>query len=345
MSVLAALGHAHAAGIVHRDVKPSNIMISNDETVKLLDFGIARRFDDLAAAVTAEGHIVGTPKYLAPEQIEGGPATPATDVYAVGVVLFEMITGSAPFNGDTPVAAALARLHAPAPDVRARGHDVPADLAAVIDTAMAREPAHRFTDAAAMQAALTTTDPASSTAVDRTVGGHAGADPGAAVGLPATGTTTPMDRRGRSAGARRWAGRLVRRGTRPERVTRQRPPRQRRRRPLAPPVSAPTTIDGVIAVMQTDPAAYGQHIDEIVNELVLIQQGDAPSERAATLLDTVTAWIANGEVTPAALVLLEPVLRPLIITQPDGADDNGDGGNGNKNGNGNGRSNGRGRNG
>ena len=77
----------------------------------------------------------------------------------------------------------------------------------------------------------------------------------------------------------------------------------------------------------------------------MIQQADAPSERAATLLDTVTAWIANGEATPAALVLLEPVLRPLIITQPDGADDNGDGGNGNKNGNGNGRSNGRGRNG
>ena len=73
-AVLAALGHAHAAGIVHRDVKPSNIMLSDDGTVKLLDFGIARRFDDLAAAVTADGEMVGTPRYLAPEQIEGGAA-------------------------------------------------------------------------------------------------------------------------------------------------------------------------------------------------------------------------------------------------------------------------------
>ena len=234
MSVLAALGHAHAAGIVHRDVKPSNIMISNDDTVKLLDFGIARRFDDLAAAVTAEGHIVGTPKYLAPEQIEGGPATPATDVYAVGVVLFEMITGSAPFNGDTPVAAALARLHAPAPDVRARGHDVPADLAAVIDTAMAREPTHRFTDAAAMQAALTTTDPASSTAV---------IEPSAVTLVPTQVLPAgyrPPGRRHRwiaavaalvlAAGLVAWYGA----GQDPARH-RQRPPRQRRRRPRSRP--------------------------------------------------------------------------------------------------------------
>ena len=107
--VLAALGHAHAAGIVHRDVKPSNIMVSDDGTVKLLDFGIARRFDDLAGAITVEGQMVGTPKYLAPEQVEGGPVSPATDLYAVGVVLFEMLTGSVPFDGDSAVSTALAR--------------------------------------------------------------------------------------------------------------------------------------------------------------------------------------------------------------------------------------------
>ena len=152
--VLAALGHAHAAGIVHRDVKPSNIMVSDDGTVKLLDFGIARRFDDLAGAITVEGQMVGTPKYLAPEQIEGGPVSPATDLYAVGVVLFEMLTGSVPFDGDSAVSTALARLHAPAPDVRTRRPDVPPALAAVVGKAMAREPADRFTDAAALQAAM-----------------------------------------------------------------------------------------------------------------------------------------------------------------------------------------------
>ena len=93
-------------------------MVSYGGTVKLLDFGIARRLDDLAGDVTVAGEIVGTPTYLAPEQIEGRPTTPATDVYAVGVVLFEMLAGVAPFNGDSPVATALAHTTAPVPDVR-----------------------------------------------------------------------------------------------------------------------------------------------------------------------------------------------------------------------------------
>ena len=163
--VLAALGHAHAAGIVHRDVKPSNIMVSGDGTVKLLDFGIARRFDDLAGAITVEGQMVGTPQYLAPEQIEGGPVSPATDLYAVGVVLFEMLTGSVPFNGDSAVSTALARLHGPAPDVRTQRPDVPPGLAAVIRQAMARAPAERYNDAAAMQAALVPSRTGSTTVV------------------------------------------------------------------------------------------------------------------------------------------------------------------------------------
>jgi serine/threonine protein kinase len=153
MSVLAALGHAHTAGIVHRDVKPANIMVSHDGNVKLLDFGIARRLDDLAGAVTTAGEIVGTPTYLAPEQIEGRPTTAATDLYAVGVVLFEMLAGAAPFNGGTPVATALAHTSAPVPDVRSVRPDVPDTLAAAIRKAMAKDPAERFSNAAAMQAA------------------------------------------------------------------------------------------------------------------------------------------------------------------------------------------------
>ena len=345
-AVLAALGHAHAAGIVHRDVKPSNIMMSDDGTVKLLDFGIARRFDDLAGVVTAVGQVVGTPKYLAPEQIEGGAASPATDVYAVGVVLFEMLTGSAPFDGDTPVAAAFARLHTPAPDVRVRRHDVPADLAAVIDKAMARDPADRFTDAAAMQAALDVIDPASSTAVS---------EPPAVTLEPTQvlpSSYRPPGRRRRwiaavaalvlAAGLVAWYAAGQDPSVSPPPAT---TPATAATTTLAPAVSPPSTIDGVIAALQADPAAYGQHTADIVNELVLIQQGDAPSERAATLLDTVTAWTANGEVTPATQALLEPVLRPLITTQPDAADDNGNGNDNGGGGNGNGRNNGRGKNG
>jgi len=119
-SVIAALGHTHG-GIVHRDVTPSNIIVTDEGTVKLLDFGIARRLDDFAGALTATGQTVGTPTYLAPEQIEGGPLSPATDLYAASVVLFEMLTGSAPFDAETPVATALARLHAPPPAARGRG--------------------------------------------------------------------------------------------------------------------------------------------------------------------------------------------------------------------------------
>ena len=153
--VLAALGHAHAAGIVHRDVKPSNIMVSGDGTVKLLDFGIARRFDDLAGATTVEGQMVGTPQYLAPEQIEGGPVSPGHRPVRGGCrAVRDAHRGPVPFNGDSAVSTALARLHAPAPDVRTQRPDVPPGLAAVIRQAMARAPAERYNDAAAMQAAM-----------------------------------------------------------------------------------------------------------------------------------------------------------------------------------------------
>ena len=86
--VLSALAAAHAAGIVHRDVKPANILIGADGEIKLADFGIAKRFDDLDASVTATGMVIGTPRYLAPEQALGGAPTPASDVYSMGIVLF-----------------------------------------------------------------------------------------------------------------------------------------------------------------------------------------------------------------------------------------------------------------
>ena len=130
--VLSALAAAHAAGIVHRDVKPANILIGADGETKLADFGIAKRFDDLDASVTASGMVIGTPRYLAPEQALGSPVTPATDVYAMGIVLFEMLTGRLPFEAESPAAAALERLSRTAPDVRSLRPDVPPALAAAI---------------------------------------------------------------------------------------------------------------------------------------------------------------------------------------------------------------------
>ncbi|MDQ3469192.1 MAG: serine/threonine protein kinase, partial [Actinomycetota bacterium] len=137
--VLAALGAAHAAGIVHRDVKPGNILLGRDGRAKLADFGIAKRLDDLSGDLTLTGQFVGTPRYLAPEQVVGEPVTAATDLYAVGVVLFEMVSGRPPFDAGTPLATAIAHRDAPIPDVRmAAGAELPEHVAATIELALAK---------------------------------------------------------------------------------------------------------------------------------------------------------------------------------------------------------------
>ena len=96
---------AHALGIVHRDVKPANLLVTPDGTVKITDFGIARAAD--AVALTQTGQVIGTPQYLSPEQAEGKPATQASDIYSLGVVLYECLAGHRPFDADSSVATAL----------------------------------------------------------------------------------------------------------------------------------------------------------------------------------------------------------------------------------------------
>ena len=152
--ILAALGAAHARGIVHRDVKPANVLFAADGTVKLADFGIAKVMADATADVTMTGELVGTPKYVAPEQAVGGRATPQSDLYAVGVVLYEMVAGAAPFAGDTPAATLAAHQRAPVPDLRTVRPDAPAAFVAVVTRALAKDPAARFADADTMRAAL-----------------------------------------------------------------------------------------------------------------------------------------------------------------------------------------------
>ena len=152
--VLAALGAAHEAGIVHRDVKPGNILLGPAGQVKLADFGIAKRLGDMAADLTGSGQFVGTPKYLAPEQVVGEPATPATDIYAVGVVLFEMLAGRPPYDAGNPVATAIAHRDAPIPDLHRARPDVPDHVVAAVRRAMAKEPIERFASAEQMAAAL-----------------------------------------------------------------------------------------------------------------------------------------------------------------------------------------------
>ena len=164
--VLAVLAIAHARGIVHRDVKPANVLLGEDGVVKLSDFGIAKRFDDLESSVTSTGMVIGTPRYLAPEQAAGSPVTPAADIYAVGVLLYEMLTGHPPFTGESAIAVAVAQQTAPVPDVRDERPDVPTAVAGMITAALSADPTARpasadeFADALSSGATVTAEMPA-----------------------------------------------------------------------------------------------------------------------------------------------------------------------------------------
>ena len=144
-----ALGAAHAAGIIHRDVKPANLMVTTDRRVKVTDFGIARATDGVA--LTTAGEVLGTPSYLSPEQARGDRATPASDVYSLGVVAYEALAGVRPFVRGTAVATAVAHVQDAPPPLPDR---VPPALTAVVERAMAKDPAQRFADGAALARAF-----------------------------------------------------------------------------------------------------------------------------------------------------------------------------------------------
>jgi eukaryotic-like serine/threonine-protein kinase len=140
LQVLAALDHAHGHGIVHRDVKPENILIARDGTVKVADFGLARAYADSYVS-QAEGTVTGTVQYLAPEQIQGEPADPRTDLYALGVVMFELLTGRPPFAGETSLGIAYQHLtsRVPAPSTVAPSVPVALDRAVLMATERDRD--------------------------------------------------------------------------------------------------------------------------------------------------------------------------------------------------------------
>ncbi len=143
-----ALAHTHACDVIHRDIKPANVLLTPTGRVKLGDFSVARLGE---ASTEGQATIAGTPKYMAPEQARGETATAATDIYSVGVVLYEMLAGVAPFAGGTPVELALRHLQEPPPPLP--GH-VPPALRRVVMRALAKRPEQRYPSAAAMAAAL-----------------------------------------------------------------------------------------------------------------------------------------------------------------------------------------------
>jgi eukaryotic-like serine/threonine-protein kinase len=149
--ILGALSFAHRNGIVHRDIKPHNIIVGSDGRLKVTDFGIARSG---ASQMTEAGSIVGTAQYLSPEQARGAPVDPRSDLYSLGIVLYEMLTGHVPFTGDTPVEIAMKHLsQVPEPPSKLR-HDVPHDLDAIVMRALAKDPDQRYESAEEMDADL-----------------------------------------------------------------------------------------------------------------------------------------------------------------------------------------------
>ena len=153
--MLAVLGAAHSRGIVHRDVKPANVLLAEDGRVKLADFGIAKIVDDAGADLTLHGHVMGTPTYLAPERVAGREATPQSDLYSVAVIGYEMVAGRPPFKGEHVAATLAAHQRAPVPSLLDVRPDAPAPYLTAVERGLAKDPDARFESAEAMRDALT----------------------------------------------------------------------------------------------------------------------------------------------------------------------------------------------
>jgi hypothetical protein len=150
--VASALSAAHGHGVIHRDVKPPNILIDRSDRVKVTDFGIARAVR--ATTLTRPGMVLGSANYVAPEQAQGNPVGPAADLYSLGCVLFESVTGNTPYQGRSAVAIATQHVSSPVPDPRDQVPELPGAAAALIMRSLGKQPGDRFPDASTMAAAL-----------------------------------------------------------------------------------------------------------------------------------------------------------------------------------------------
>src|SRR5207249_2916523 len=220
IEVLQGLSYAHERGVIHRDIKPSNVRIASDGSIKIMDFGIARL---QSADVTGSGAIVGTPTYMAPEQITNGAITPATDVFAVGCLLYELLTYRKPFEGETVHGVLYQVLTTDPKPLRATTPSIPAALERVVSKALIKVPEERYETARQMQSAS------------------------APACRPAPGASPTRGRRGRRSPPPRAAGVRLGPGAPPRggagvRPPRGAPPRARRTLPR-PPRGAP--IGGV----------------------------------------------------------------------------------------------------
>jgi serine/threonine-protein kinase len=150
--VLTALSYSHSNGIIHRDIKPGNIMLTDSGDVKVMDFGIARAMDDIGATMTSTWNVVGTAQYLSPEQATGESADLRSDIYSVGCLLYELVAGQPPFTGDTPVAIAYQHVSSDFPLPSAINPNLDANIDKIITVALAKNPEDRYQSADLMLA-------------------------------------------------------------------------------------------------------------------------------------------------------------------------------------------------
>lgn len=150
--ILSAVALAHKHNVIHRDLKPQNILMDKRGNIKIADFGIAVALNQ--SSVTQTNSVMGSVHYMSPEQTRGGLVTKQSDIYSLGIILYELITGTVPFNGDTPVSIALKHAQEPIPSIRKKDHSVPQALENVVLKATAKDPRDRYATAQAMQADL-----------------------------------------------------------------------------------------------------------------------------------------------------------------------------------------------